>query len=360
MSGRRQIIKKASSNKLAMAKKGVLLINVGTPDEPTVKSVRNYLREFLLDPDVIDAPYIIRQLLVRGIILRVRPKKIAPLYRKIWMDEGSPLRVYSDRITKSLNEMVEDVEFDFAMRYGNPSIESGLRSLRDKGVDELLLLPMFPHYAQATTESALKHAYKQLKSINWSPKIIEMGHFDTDEEYVIPLTNSIQSQLDKDAHLLFSYHGLPVSHVKRIDKSKNHCQKVSDCCSIKSEANSLCYGHHCMNTTQTVVGLLGLNEDQWSISFQSRIGPVKWLEPSTMDKVEELVKRGVKKLAIVAPAFLADGLETLEELDIGIREHFLELGGEELIVIKCLNDNQDWVEGLSKLITKKFSNPVAA
>ena len=360
MSGRRQIIKKASSNKLTMAKKGVLLINVGTPDEPTVKSVRNYLREFLLDPDVIDAPYIIRQLLVRGIILRVRPKKIAPLYRKIWMDEGSPLRVYSDRITKSLNEMVEDVEFDFAMRYGNPSIESGLRSLRDKGVDELLLLPMFPHYAQATTESALKHAYKQLKSINWSPKIIEMGHFDTDEEYVIPLTNSIQSQLDKDAHLLFSYHGLPVSHVKRIDKSKNHCQKVSDCCSIKSEANSLCYGHHCMNTTQTVVGLLGLNEDQWSISFQSRIGPVKWLEPSTMDKVEELVKRGVKKLAIVAPAFLADGLETLEELDIGIREHFLELGGEELIVIKCLNDNQDWVEGLSKLITKKFSNPVAA
>ena len=343
-----------------MAKKGVLLINVGTPDEPTVKSVRNYLREFLLDPDVIDAPYIIRQLLVRGIILRVRPKKIAPLYRKIWMDEGSPLRVYSDRITKSLNEMVEDVEFDFAMRYGNPSIESGLMSLRDKGVDELLLLPMFPHYAQATTESALKHAYKQLKSINWTPKIIEMGHFDTDEEYVIPLTNSIQSQLDKDAHLLFSYHGLPVSHVKRIDKSKNHCQKVNDCCSIKSEANSLCYGHHCMNTTQTVVGLLGLNEDQWSISFQSRIGPVKWLEPSTMDKVEELVKRGVKKLAIVAPAFLADGLETLEELDIGIREHFIELGGEELIVIKCLNDNQDWVEGLSKLITKKFSNPVAA
>ena len=343
-----------------MAKKGVLLINVGTPDEPTVKSVRNYLREFLLDPDVIDAPYIIRQLLVRGIILRVRPKKIAPLYRKIWMDEGSPLRVYSDRITKSLNEMVEDVEFDFAMRYGNPSIESGLMSLRDKGVDELLLLPMFPHYAQATTESALKHAYKQLKSINWSPKIIEMGHFDTDEEYVIPLTNSIQSQLDNDAHLLFSYHGLPVSHVKRVDKSKNHCQKVNDCCSIKSEANSLCYGHHCMNTTQTVVGLLGLNEDQWSISFQSRIGPVKWLEPSTMDKVEELVKRGVKKLAIVAPAFLADGLETLDELDIGIREHFLELGGEELIVIKCLNDNQDWVEGLSKLITKKFSNPVAA
>ena len=343
-----------------MPKKGVLLINVGTPDEPTVKSVRNYLREFLLDPDVIDAPYIIRQLLVRGIILRVRPRKVAPLYQKIWMEDGSPLRVYSDRITKSLNEMVEDIEFEFAMRYGNPSIESGLRSLQQRGVEELLLLPMFPHYAQATTESALKHAYKKLSSMDWNPEIIEMGNFETDEEYVIPLTNSIQSQLDEDAHLLFSYHGLPVSHVKRIDKSKNHCQKISECCSIKSNANELCYGHHCMNTTQTVVGLLGLNDDQWSLSFQSRIGPVKWLEPSTMDKVEELVKRGIKKLAIVAPAFLADGLETLEELDIGIREHFIELGGEELTVIKCLNDNEDWVQGLSKLISKRFDSAATA
>tara|TARA_B100000614_G_scaffold117897_1_gene105838 strand:- start:1124 stop:1894 length:771 start_codon:yes stop_codon:yes gene_type:complete len=256
--------------------------------------------------------------------------------------------------------MVEDIEFEFAMRYGNPSIESGLRSLQQRGVEELLLLPMFPHYAQATTESALKHAYKKLNSMDWNPEIIEMGNFETDEEYVIPLTNSIQSQLDEDAHLLFSYHGLPVSHVKRIDKSKNHCQKISECCSIKSNANELCYGHHCMNTTQTVVGLLGLNDDQWSLSFQSRIGPVKWLEPSTMDKVEELVKRGIKKLAIVAPAFLADGLETLEELDIGIREHFIELGGEELTVIKCLNDNEDWVQGLSKLISKRFDSAATA
>ena len=343
-----------------MNKKGVLLINVGTPDEPTVKSIRDYLREFLLDPDVIDAPYIIRQLLVRGIILRVRPKKITPLYQKIWMDDGSPLRVYSDRITKALNSMTDDVEFEFAMRYGNPSIMSGLEKLKAKGVDELLLLPMFPHYAQATTESSLKHSHKQLSKMDWNPKIIEMGHFETEEEYVIPLTKSIQPHIDKDTHLLFSYHGLPVSHVKRIDKTKSHCQKVSDCCAIKNEANQLCYGHHCMETTLTVVGLLGLKPDQWSISYQSRIGPVKWLEPSTTNKIEELVKRGVKKIAIVAPAFLADGLETLEELDIGIREHFTELGGEELTVVKCLNDNQDWIEGLYKLVEKRFSQTTAA
>ena len=186
-----------------MKKKGVLLINVGTPDEPTVKSIRDYLREFLLDPDVIDAPYIIRQLLVRGIILRTRPRKITPLYQKIWMEDGSPLRVYSDRITRSLNSMTDDIEFEFAMRYGNPSIKSGLEKLRSEGVEELLLLPMFPHYAQATTESSLKHSYKQLKSMDWSPEIIEMGHFETDEEYIIPLTKSIQPHLDKDTHLLF-------------------------------------------------------------------------------------------------------------------------------------------------------------
>ena len=183
-----------------------------------------------------------------------------------------------------------------------------------------------------------------------------MGHFETDEEYVVPLANSINSQLDDDTHLLFAYHGLPVSHVKRIESSKKHCQKIDDCCSIKSDANSLCYGHHCMETTKIVVGLLGLDNDRWSMSFQSRIGPVKWLEPSTMNKVEQLVKQGVKKLAIVAPAFLADGLETLEELDIGIREHFISLGGKELTVIKCLNDNPDWVEGLGKMITKKFKS----
>ena len=322
--------------------------------------MRDYLREFLLDPDVIDAPYLVRQFLVRGIILRVRPKKIAPLYQKIWMDEGSPLRVYSDRITKSLNSSNDEIEFEFAMRYGNPSILHGLEKLQSKGVDELLLLPMFPHYAQATTESALKHTYKQLKKINWQPNIVEMGHFETDEEYVVPLAKSIEAGLQKDTHLLFSYHGLPVSHVKRIDKSKNHCQKVNDCCSIASEANSLCYGHHCMKTTQTVVGLLGLKADQWSLSFQSRLGPVKWLEPSTLDKVAELVERGVKKLAIVAPAFLADGLETLEELDIGIREHFISLGGEELTVIKCLNDDEDWIKGLGNLINKKFQAVVSA
>ena len=342
-----------------MAKKGVLLMNVGTPDEPTVASVRTYLREFLLDPDVIDIPAPLRHLLVRGIILRTRPRKIAPLYKSIWMDDGSPLRVYSQRVTDNLRSINHDVDFEFAMRYGNPSIRSGLEALKQRGVTDLLLLPMFPHYAQATTESSLKHAHLQLKAMNWSPNLLEMGHFETAEEFIGPLSESIRPHLTEDTHLLFSYHGLPVSHVKRIDRSKAHCQTVEACCTVKCEANSLCYGRHCNETTMAVVERLGLKPDQWSLSYQSRLGPVKWLEPSTTQMVEALVKKGVKKLAIVAPAFLADGLETLEELNIGIREEFMEHGGTELKVINCLNDDEQWVRGLEQLIAKEFEQAVA-
>ena len=164
-----------------MGKKGVLLMNVGTPDEPTVASVKTYLREFLLDPDVIDIPAPLRHLLVRGIILNTRPRKIAPLYKKIWMEDGSPLRVYSKRVTDNLSGLNQDMDFEFAMRYGNPSIRHGLEQLRRRGVEELLLLPMFPHYAQATTESSLKHAHKQLAAIGWTPTLLEMDHFETAE-----------------------------------------------------------------------------------------------------------------------------------------------------------------------------------
>ena len=344
---------------MVMAKKGVLLMNVGTPDEPTVASVKAYLKEFLLDPDVIDIPAPLRHLLVRGIILRTRPKKIAPLYRKIWMDDGSPLRVYSRRVTENLNELSQEIDFEFAMRYGNPSIRHGLEQLKGRGVEELLLLPMFPHYAQATTESSLKHAHKQLAEMNWSPTLLEMGHFETAEEFIHPLSESIRPHLDENTHLLFSYHGLPVSHVKRIDQSKQHCQTVDNCCAVKTQANSMCYGRHCHETTLAVVERLGLRPEQWSLSYQSRLGPVKWLQPSTQNMVEALVAKGIENLAIVAPAFLADGLETLEELDIGIREEFIEHGGKQLKVINCLNDDEQWIRGLEQLVKKEFETIAA-
>jgi len=343
-----------------MGKRGILLMNIGTPDEPTTASVRTYLREFLLDPDVIDLPAPLRHLLVRGIILRTRPKKIAPRYRSIWMDEGSPLRVYTQRMADSLEANLEDTRCEVGMRYGNPSIRSGLEKLKQSGVDELLLAPLFPHHAQATTESALKHAHKQLKKMGWEPMISELAHFPADPAFIEPLSKSIQPYLTDDAHLLFSYHGLPISHVKRSDSSGKHCQKVDRCCTYDVDANSTCYAHHCMLTTFSVVGALGLDESRWSISYQSRLGPAKWLEPSTTKMVEELAANGKTKIVIASPAFLADGLETLEELDIEIREHFIKHGGKELTVVNCLNDNPGWIEGLGQLVSAAFKPHVPA
>tara|TARA_B100001996_G_scaffold333937_1_gene283777 strand:+ start:979 stop:2016 length:1038 start_codon:yes stop_codon:yes gene_type:complete len=338
-----------------MQREGVLLMNIGTPDEPTVESVREYLREFLLDPDVIDIPAPLRHLLVRGIILRTRPKKIAPSYQSIWMKEGSPLRVYTQRMTEALEKILNDTPCEVGMRYGNPSIRLGLERLREKGVERLLLAPLFPQYAQATTVSSLKCANDELKKMNWAPEIIELGHFESDDAYIDPLVSSIQTHLEDSSHLLFSYHGLPLSHIRRADPTGKHCQKVDHCCSLIENANSSCYAHHCMMTTLAVTKKLGLKKSNWSISYQSKIGPVKWLRPSTIEMVEQLAKKEINKLIIVSPAFLADGLETLEELDIEIREHYVKHGGGKLEIISCLNDNSDWIEGLSTLVTRKFS-----
>ncbi|MAT49282.1 MAG: ferrochelatase [Euryarchaeota archaeon] len=342
-----------------MSKRGVLLINIGTPDNPTVDSVKKYLREFLLDPDVIDLPAPLRHLLVRGIILQTRPKKTAPKYESVWMDEGAPLRVYTQRMADALQQELENTHCIVGMRYGNPSIESGLKKLKELEVDELLIAPLFPHYAQATTESALKYTYSQLKKIKWFPIIRELGHFPEDPNFINPLSNSIKKYLSEDSHLLFSYHGLPISHIKRIDNSGKHCQKVNACCTMKVNENTNCYAHHCMMTTLSVVKKLGLEDTQWTISYQSRLGPAKWLKPSTKETVEKLKNEGVKKLIIVSPSFLADGLETLEELDIEIRKDFLKDNENELIVVNCLNDDPMWIKGFKQIILRSFNEIIS-
>ena len=336
---------------------GILLMNIGTPDEPSVRSVRKYLRQFLLDPDVIDIPAPLRHLLVRGIILRVRPRKIAPSYSSIWMDEGSPLRVYSERMADGLRMRMADAECEVGMRYGNPSIRDALEKLRDKGVEKLLLAPLFPHHAQATTESSLKEAFRQLNKMGWQPEIFQLTHFEDDPSFIDPLSESIRPHMSEGAHLLFSYHGLPVSHVKRTDKTGSHCQVKDSCCTIKCSANSMCYAHHCNMTTMAVVEKLGLSDSEWSISYQSKLGPTKWLTPSTLSMVETLAKK-VDNLVIVSPAFVADGLETLEELDVEVRDHFIANGGKEMTVVSCLNDNPSWLDGLENLVRNAFLKPM--
>ncbi|MDP6233986.1 MAG: ferrochelatase [Candidatus Poseidoniaceae archaeon] len=338
-----------------MGKRGVLLMNVGTPEAPTVDAVRTYLREFLLDPDVIDLPAPLRHLLVRGIILRTRPKRIAPAYAKIWMDEGAPLRVHSDRMVAALQEREGDLAVAHAFRYGVPSMQQGLEALRSEGVEELLLAPMFPQHAEATTGSAMRRAEEVLEEMSWTPNLHRLAHFETESEYVEPLAASLQEAVDDGAHILFSYHGLPLSHVRRADSTRSHCQKVDDCCSTACSANAMCYAHHCHLTTAAVVEALGLPNDRWSLSYQSRIGPVKWLTPATTTMVEELAARGVTNVAVVAPAFVVDGLETLEELEIELRKTFMEAGGESFRVVPCLNDEPTWVAGVHSLIERAFA-----
>tara|TARA_Y100000768_G_scaffold357959_1_gene313414 strand:+ start:1556 stop:2584 length:1029 start_codon:yes stop_codon:yes gene_type:complete len=336
-----------------MGKKGVLLMNIGTPDEATIRSVKKYLGEFLMDPDVIDIPYVIRYMLVKGIILNVRPKKIAPRYASIWKEGDSPLRIYTNRMAEKLQSELVDIECQVGMRYGNPSIAKGLKILKSKGVDELMLAPLFPHHAQATTESSIKEAFRQLGELRWRPDILELGHFEDDPSFIGPLVESIRPHLQDDSHLLFSFHGLPISHVKRSDTSGIHCQKVDGCCMISKDTNSMCYAHHCNMTVKAVVKELGLLDNSWSISYQSRLGPAKWLEPSTLSVLENLAKRD-SNVVVVSPAFLVDGLETLEELNIEAREHYLKHGGRQFTVVECLNDRPSWIKGLSDLVKKRF------
>ncbi|MBD18037.1 MAG: ferrochelatase [Euryarchaeota archaeon] len=332
--------------------RGVVLINVGTPDEPTTPAVRRYLKEFLLDPDVIDIPAPIRHLLVRGIILNTRPRKVAPKYASIWMNEGAPLRVYTQRICEALHQDSQ-IEFEVGMRYGNPTIRGALERLRDRGVTDLLIAPLFPHHAQATTETALKQTYRDLKKINWSPRILELGDFPIDPGFIEPLVDSIRPHINESNHLLFSYHGLPLSHIRRIDKTGSHCLN-DGCCKVKDLANKKCYAHQCMMTSMAVAGSLKLPESRWSHSYQSRLGPAKWLSPATSRTVEELAEKGIKDLVIVSPAFVADGLETLEELEIEVKEEFVAAGGHNVKVVPCLNDREDWIKGLERIILQAF------
>ncbi|MBI31993.1 MAG: ferrochelatase [Euryarchaeota archaeon] len=325
-----------------MGCKGVILLNVGTPDQPTIESVKHYLREFLLDPNVIDAPYVIRHILVRGLILRFRPRKIAPKYEEIWMKEGSPLRVYTERMVNAIKSEFDSNEIivEYGMRYGNPSIRSALERLKNSGVDEILIAPLFPQYAQATTETSVSATKFQLKQMGWKPMVKEWGDFYNHEAFIEPLVESIKPMIKKNSHLLFSFHGLPLSHIRRVKKL--------------GKPN---YVEHCEATVSSVVEKLNIEKSQWSISYQSRLGPVRWLTPSTDSVVKKMGKDGIEHLVIISPAFVADGLETLEELNIEAREIFTENGGGDFTLVNCLNDNKKWIQGLKNLIVEGFENP---
>ena len=331
--------------------KGVLLVNLGSPDSPNPKDVKRYLGQFLMDERVIDVPYWLRSFIVKGIILNTRPKKSAEAYQKIWWDEGSPLIVLSERLRDKVDAMTS-APVALAMRYGKPSIETGLRALHEKGVDEVLLVPLYPQFAMATTETILVLA-EELRAAHF-PKMqfTSVPAFYNHADYIRVLSNSIQESLQGKEwdHLLFSYHGVPERHIRKSDITKSHCKIDGQCCQTASEAHQFCYRHQCHETTRLVAEYLELKEGTYSTSFQSRLGVDPWLQPYTDRTIDKFGKEGVEKLAIVTPAFVSDCLETLEEIAMEGEEIFHEAGGKDFHFIPCINDREDWVKVLARWI----------
>ncbi|MEM7185088.1 MAG: ferrochelatase [Bacteroidota bacterium] len=334
-------------------KKGVLLVNLGSPDSTDPKDVKKYLDEFLMDPRVIDVPRWARILLVRGIILNTRPKKSAEAYSKIWWEEGSPLIVISERLQKKIQNKV-NVPVALAMRYGSLTLQKGLQELVDQGVDEVLLIPLYPQFAMATTETIEVKVEELRESVFPDLTITSLPAFYKEPEYIDVLSKSMAETLDtiEYDHLLFSYHGVPERHIRKSDVTKSHCKIDGQCCQNDSEAHEFCYRHQCYDTTRRVAETLGLKEGTYTTTFQSRLGFDPWLQPYTDRTIERMGKEGVKKLAIVTPAFVSDCLETLEEIAMEGEEIFHEVGGEEFTTIPCLNDRDDFANFLVNSIEK--------
>lgn len=336
-------------------KKGILLVNLGSPDSPNPKDVKTYLGEFLMDERVIDVPLWARNLLVKGIILNTRPKASAKAYKKIWWEEGSPLIVLSERLQRKIQKQVE-MPVALAMRYGSMTIKKGLQELVDKDVEEVLLFPLYPQFAMATTETITVLTEELRQQFFPNLKIESVPAFYNKPDYIEVLSNSIKKHLEGKnyEHVLFSYHGVPERHIRKSDVTNSHC-KPSDkvdcvCCKTPSTAHQFCYKHQCKEVTRLVAEKLQFKEGSYSTSFQSRLGFDPWLQPYTDRTIERLGKQGIKNMAIVTPAFVSDCLETLEEIAMEGEEIFHEMGGKDFTTVPCLNDDDAWVALLTKWI----------
>jgi ferrochelatase len=336
-----------------MTQRAVLFANLGSPDKPEVPEVRRYLNQFLMDPYVIQLPWLLRRLIVSLFVLPARPKRSAHAYQSIWTDKGSPLVVLSMQLLEKIRHTTS-LPVGMAMRYGNPSIEAELLKLaRLPGISEVLFIPLYPHYAESTVLTSIKEAERVIAMHQLAIKLVVPPPFYDNPDYVQSLISSTRPWLAGDFdHVLFSYHGIPELHVTRADPTGQHCLKVAGCCHVPSAAHATCYRHQVYRTTELFVAAAGLQPEQYSIGFQSRLGRAKWLEPSTDTMLKQLASQGVKKLLVLCPSFVTDCLETLEEIEIQGAATFKAAGGESLTLVPCLNDHADWVKTLGGWISQ--------
>ncbi len=322
---------------------GVLLVNLGTPDAPTTRAVRRYLVEFLMDPKVIDMPWPLRTLLVKGVIGPFRSPKTADAYRKIWTDEGSPLLVESMRLTKGLGELVT-IPVALAMRYGNPSIADALAEFSAMGLDALTIVPLFPQFADATVGSVRSKVMEMNGRLARPFRLAFTPPFFDHPSYLREQARLARTLVEsfRPDRVLISFHGLPERQVRKADPS-GVCLTADDCCETPGERLRHCYRAQCVATARGLAEALELEPSRWRLSFQSRLGRAQWLTPSTIDEAERAAREGDRRLLVLSPSFVTDGLETLEELGLRLRESFRAAGGEDLRVAPCPSENAAWL-----------------
>lgn len=334
--------------------KAIVLLQLGTPDSPTTKDCRKFLREFLSDPRVVDIPRFLRFLLVELIIAPFRSPKSAEAYQKIWTPKGSPLRVYSESLTQKIQAQFKgSAEVRLAMRYGAPRFSEVWKELRLKGCTEILLVPLYPQYASASTGTALEDALTCLQKEEGIPAIHVFPPFYKEDFYIECMAQRAANfDLKSYDHILFSFHGLPERQIQKTDLSAQHCLRSADCCHQETQANRFCYRAQSFQTASRLAMRLGIASEKWTLCFQSRLGRTPWIRPFTDHVIEERAKKGDKRLLVFSPSFVADCLETLEEIQMRSQESFLELGGAQLDLVPSLNDEDSWAKSLSDALRK--------
>ena len=341
---------------------GVLLLNLGTPDSPSVPDVRRYLGQFLMDPLVIDIPTPLRALLVHGIILRTRPRKSAEAYRTIWTERGSPLLFHAEDLAAGLRAELGDevAEVVVGMRYQNPSVGAALDRLRASAVDDVVVVPLFPQYSMAAWHSAVQEVFDVAGGMRNVPNLRFVPPYFDHPAFLDAVAAVARPVLDemKPDKVVLSFHGIPNRHCTKTDESGGqHCLKRPDCCETIVDANRFCYRAQCVHTAKGIASRLGLGPDRHEVTFQSRLTK-NWITPFTDERIKELPQEGVRRVAVLCPAFVADCLETIEEIGMRAAEDFEAAGGEELRLVPCVNADPSWVRGVATLVRENLPRSV--
>ncbi len=333
-----------------MRDKGVLLVNLGSPDSPSVPAVRRYLREFLMDGRVLNMPWPVRFAVVNLIVIPTRARHAAAAYRSVWTPHGAPLIVISRSVQARLQSLLT-VPVELAMRYGNPSIPAAVKRLRERGIRELLLIPLFPHYAMSSYGTAVARVKEVVSSSARDIRLkVQPPYYDQSAYIQALVASATPSMSDEGDHLLFSFHGLPERHIRKADPTRRHCLTAPHCCEVDSAALPTCYRAQCLRTVKAFAAHADLSSGKYSVAFQSRMGPGRWLEPATVSEIARLGHAGNKHLLVICPAFVSDCLETIEEIGLRGGEVFRATGGGTLTLIPCLNDHPRWIAALESMV----------